>query len=108
MREAMRAGIAEQQKVQTAIAEFAAFVAIVPQPDIAGWRHPSKYLQRAEACLAAGYPRGADLFMNVARTPLKSTDSLVGAVQARERVRRRGHRPRLLAGIFAAFARHRR
>ena len=67
----MQAGLAEQRKVRTAIAEFSAFVAISPEPDAAGWHKPEQYLQSAERMLIANDPRSANMFMDVARGALR-------------------------------------
>jgi hypothetical protein len=72
MRREMKAGQQEQSAVQTRLAQFAALVAISPEPDPTGWQAPEAYLRMAETALAQRDPRGANMFMDVARVTLKS------------------------------------
>lgn len=72
MRREMKAGAQEQSAVQTRLAQFAALVAVSPEPDAAGWQAPEQYIRMAEASLAQRDPRGANMFMDVARVTLKS------------------------------------
>ena len=72
MRRDMNAGAREQSAVQTRLARFVALVAVSPEPDAAGWQAPEQYIRMAETALAQRDPRGANMFMDVARVTLKS------------------------------------
>lgn len=70
VRREMREGMEAQGKLQTMLAQFAAFLRISPPPDVSHWRAPEDYLKLAEKSLANSSPRDAEMFMESARGSL--------------------------------------